>query len=283
MGNLRVSAYDSDGKQHFKSVNTNHYTEAEIKVIELHFKKHIHANKDAKDFRIKEILQAFPVASSVAVTAKPKDMFEFRSMETIEAPKNGGFSFAILGSTRAGKSTLMIWLYEHFFKKDITFLMTLSNHIDIYKPLKSKAIICPDYMPSVIENAIKINKETKNHYDFCFIFDDLSINGKNDKTMTRLTTTGRNQGCSLIYNGQKLTMLSATGRSNINIICMFRQITDTATEDIIKTYLRSWFPKGMKMNEMIAEYKRLTSDYHFIVLNTLTDEVFLSKIDISQK
>jgi len=279
MGNLRVTAYDPDGMQRFKSINTNHYTNDEIKHIELRFKQHIHAGKGVKEFSIKEILNEMRRPDTTD-RSHSSSIFPFKKMDTITPPTNGGFSFAILGSTRAGKSTLMVWLYERFFKKDITFLMTLSNHIDIYKPLEKKAIICPDYMPEVIEKAIKINKETENHYDFCFIFDDLSINGKNDKTMTRLTTTGRNNGCSLIYNGQKLTMLSATGRSNINIICMFRQITDTATEDIIKAYLRSWFPKGMKMNEMITEYKKLTSDYHFIVLNTLTDEVFISKIDI---
>jgi hypothetical protein len=113
-----------------------------MKMIELHFKKHIHAGKDAKDFKIKEVLEANPINQGWAKPLeKPKDMFEFRKMDTIEPPKNGGFSFAILGSTRAGKSTLMVWLYEKFFKKDITFLMTLSNHIDIYKPLKNKAII----------------------------------------------------------------------------------------------------------------------------------------------
>lgn len=273
MGNLRITAYNPDGKQCFFSLNTNHYTEPEQKVIEMAYKKHIHAGKVSKEFNPADIIKP--------ATAEPKkDMFPFKKMDTIQPPTNGGFSFALLGSTRCGKSTLMIWLYEHFFKKDITFLMTLSNQVEIYKPMKQKAIVCPDYMPSLIEKAIKINKETVNHYDFCFIFDDLALNGKNDKTMTRLLTTGRNSGCSAIISGQKLTMLSSTGRSNVNIICMFRQITDSATEDIIKNYLRSWFPKSMKIADMISEYKRLTSDHHFIVLNTLTDEVFLSKLQI---
>jgi aspartate carbamoyltransferase catalytic subunit len=49
-------------------------------------------------------------------------------------------------------------------------------------------------------------------------------------------------------------------------------------EDTIKTYLRSYFPKGMKITEMISLYKDLTQDHNFFCVDTLNDDCFLSKI-----
>jgi hypothetical protein len=156
--------------------------------------------------------------------------------------------------------------------------MTLTTHGDIYKGFTKKAIICEGFNADFIDEAMMINKETKNHYDFCVVCDDLVTEGKNDKTMTKLLTVGRNFGMSAIISGQKLQMLSCTGRANINYILCFKQNTENAIEDTIKCYLRSYFPKEMKLTEMIALYKELTNDHHFFLIDTLEDKCYLSKI-----
>jgi hypothetical protein len=154
----------------------------------------------------------------------------------------------------------------------------LTTHGDIYKPFQKNGIICEGFKSELIDDAMKINRETKNHYNFCIVLDDLAMDGKINNTMTKLLTVGRNFGCSAIISGQKLQMLSATGRSNINYVCCFKQNTENAIEDTIKCYLRSYFPKGMKINDMISLYKELTEDHHFFLVDTLNDKCYISKI-----
>jgi len=275
MPTFRISAVHN-GKPCRRGFNPEGYTPAQLKKIEKDFKIYCKLGKDPKSF---EIPNWYEMQSSKEIE-KPleKKHFDTMHIDDLELPKNGAMSFACVGSTRSGKSYAVTHIYEKLFKKYITFLMTLTTHGEIYKPFKKNGIICEGYRSEFIEDSMKINKETKNHYDFCFIFDDLVMEGKNDKTMTALLTVGRNFGCSAIISGQKLQMLSATGRSNINFILCFKQNTETSIEDTIKTYLRSYFPKHLKLNEMISLYKLLTEDHHFFLVDTLNDKCYLSKI-----
>jgi hypothetical protein len=157
--------------------------------------------------------------------------------------------------------------------------MTLSKHAEIYAPMKKKALVASGFYPELISEPMKINRETENKYKFCLIFDDLAMDGKSDKAMTKLLTIGRNSGMSAIICGQRLQMLNATGRANINYILCFKQNTDTAVEDTVKTYLRSYFPVGMSISECCRMYKEFTQDHNFFIVDTLNDRCFLSKIE----
>jgi hypothetical protein len=204
----------------------------------------------------------------------------FRKLTCIKHPDNGGVSYACIGSTRSGKSTAMVWLWEHHFKKSITLLYTNSSHASIYKPLKAKAVIVPEFSPDLINECMKINVATKNHYSFCQIFDDC-VNGKQSAKLQKLLTIGRNAGQNVIYNGQEITMLNSIGRTNINYILCFALSSDMSIEKMIRTWLRHSFPPGLRIHEMIKLYKDLTKDHHCIVVNTLDGEIFRSKIDMN--
>jgi len=275
MPSLRISAYDPDGVQRNKSINTAHYTKDEIEEQTLQFKQWVHAGKPHREWKYVKstIVPEKPVPPPVA-----KEPFERRHLSSLELPENKAMSFACIGSTRSGKSYAVCHIWEKIFKKHITVLLTHTGHGDIYKPFHKKAVITEGYNPDVIEEAMHINKLTKNCYDFCLIFDDLALDGKNSEQMTKLLTLGRNVGMSAIISGQKMTMLSATGRSNINYVLCFKQNTETAIEDTIKTYLRSYFPKGMKLSDMISLYKDMTADHNFFCVDTLQDKCFVSKI-----
>jgi hypothetical protein len=173
----------------------------------------------------------------------------------------------------------MVKLFETYFKKHLTILMTLSSHADIYKPLAKKAVISPEFFPELVDEAMTINRQTKNHYPFCFIFDDMAMDGKNSQVMTKALTIGRNSQISVIYAAQRMEMLNATGRTNCNYVCLFRLNTDSAMEDVIKTYLRSYFPP-LPMMDLIRLYKEMTADHHFFFVNTLDDTVFHCKISV---
>ena len=293
MVNIRVSAYTPDGKQCFKSINGNHHTQEEVQKIELAYKKHIHNGLDPKKFFIKDVIlmpsdsnsnTTLPVETlnkivqPVTEPSAPHEVFPRKSLTSIKTPENNNMSWACIGSTRSGKTYAMKHIYDTYFKKHITILMTHSGHAEIYKDFKKNVIVSDGFHKELVDEPMKINKLTKDEYQFCLIFDDLGLDGKICDSMTNLLTRGRNCGMSAIYAGQKLTMLSATGRSNINYVLCFYQNTDTEIENTIKCFLRSYFPKGMRMTDCISLYRKLTQDHNFICIDTLNNDVFISKI-----
>lgn len=287
MGSHRMSAYNPDGVQKYKTLNTDNFTPEQLKVIEFEFKRHVHAGKDPKDFKIIEVLLAFKLAEKEnkkkVVDDKNENRslgepFERKDLSCIKIPDNQNHSWACIGSTRSGKSYAMKHIWNTYFKKHITILMTHSGHAEIYRDFKKTVILSDGFHKELIEEPMKLNKMTNDEYKFCCIFDDLGMDGKLSDAMTSLLTRGRNAGMSCIYAGQKLNMLSATGRSNINYILCFAQNTDSEIENTIKCFLRSYFPKNLRIPEMVALYRELTKDHHFICVDTLDNQVFIGKI-----
>ena len=286
MPSVRITVKGTDGKQYQKTIKMLSATSEETEAARTMFREHIAAGKPAKDFMYYPLAQ-MPSGQPPAViheeaAAEPssKSMHSFPKGDVlkIEMPTNGGCSFLLLGSTRSGKSTAMLAVYEKYFKKHITMLLTHSSHADIYKPLQKTAIISAGFHPELVNEPMTLNRETKNHYDFCLIFDDLAMDGKNDQDMTKLLTIGRNSCMSAIICAQRLQMLNPSGRANCNYVCLFRLNTDSAIKDAIETYLRSYLPSGMSMNDAIRLYKETTADHHFFFVNTLEDTVHVCRV-----
>ena len=274
MVSFLLSAQDRNSKQHVKSIKADGYTKKQLSYIETLYKKHIKDGKPKSEFKILEI----DVPLDGEKTSIEKPHFEKRSLDTIKMPDNNCLSWLMIGSTKSGKSYAINHIYENYFKKHITILMTLSAHHEIYKEFKRKAVIADGFHSQLIEEPMKINKMTKNHYSFCCITDDLALDGKNSPAMIKLLTIGRNSGMSFIGGIQKATLMNATGRTNVNVICFFKQNTDSEIESSIKCFLRSYFPKGMRMIEMISMYRKLTEDHHFLCYDSLAGEVFHCRI-----
>jgi len=260
------------------------YGDEQLMAITENFRSWIREGKPRELFKLPPVDTP---ASGASGTAPPPEtpatkppLFPRTDILKIEMPTNGGCSFLLIGSTRSGKSTAMLKIYEKYFAKHITMLLTHSSHADIYKPLQKKAIVSPGFFPELVNEPMTINRQTKNHYDFCLIFDDLALDGKNDGDMTKLLTIGRNSGMSAIICGQRLTMMNPTGRTNCNYVCLFRLNTDSAIKEVVETYLRSYLPPGMPMTEMIRLYKEMTADHQFFFVNTLEDTVHLCKVDV---
>lgn len=202
----------------------------------------------------------------------------FRKLDSIDLPAGGGSSWGLIGSTRSGKSTAMIWLYEKFYSRHITIMTTGSIQADIYGPLRKNCAISPEFYPELIKESMMLNQKTKNHYPILHILDDM-LDGKNTKALSKLLTIGRNSALSTIICAQELTILNAIGRTNLNYICCFRLNSDMAVEKVVRNWLRHVLP-GKTIEDKCAAYKLLTQDHHFIVVDTLMDEVFHCKLDI---
>lgn len=183
-------------------------------------------------------------------------------------PNMRACSFALIGSSKSGKTTLLKYIIKHYFSEDIKVLMSQSLQNDIYDSMKKSMALCPGYAPDVIKEMYRINKNTKNHYEFCVIIDDVT-QAKNDPQMLKLLALYRNSRMSCCVVGQDAFMLNATGRANVNHILLGYQNTDGRTEDNIKAFLRSYFPRWLTMDQKILLYKKLTENHCFLWINNL--------------
>jgi hypothetical protein len=200
-----------------------------------------------------------------------------RKLSSLDPPAT--CSFGLIGSTRSGKSTAMIWIWQRWLRdRGITIMMSGSPHGEIYGPMRRECAICPEFHSDLIKDAFKMNMATKGKYPTTFILDDM-LDGKNSKALCKLLTIGRNLACCTVICAQELSILNAIGRTNLNYILCFRLNSDMAVEKVVKNYLRHALPKGT-IAYQCSIYKALTTDHRFFVCDCLMNEIFLCKLDL---
>lgn len=194
-----------------------------------------------------------------------------------ELPENGGVSVALLGSTRSGKTTFLKYLLDKHFPKHLKVLMSNSIHAPIYKDMKDM-VKSPLYIPKLVKEGYMINKETKNHYDFLYILDDICT-GKFDKELLKLLAIYRNSNLSTIISLQSPILLNSATRGNLNYVLLGKQNSEEQVEKIIKMYLTSYLD-GKNMTEKIRNYKALTEEHYWIVINNLDGSIYRTKLKL---
>lgn len=203
---------------------------------------------------------------------------EIRNIDTLQFPDNKfGFSVLLCASTRAGKTSMLNFLYNKCFRKHITTVMSNSLNSDAYDYVKRYCILSDLYHPELLKEMYKINHATENHYQFCLILDDLT-NVKNDKEYLRLLTIYRNSRISCIVSAQGISMFNKTARGNINFVFLGRLNSDAEVEKVVKEYLLSYYPKSMNIAEKITKYRRETEDHWFYVIDQVNGDIFRTKL-----
>jgi hypothetical protein len=84
----------------------------------------------------------------------------------------------------------------------------------------------------------------------------------------------------VLITGQSVNILDTAARNNCNYVFLGRVNSDAEAENICKSFLQSFFPSNFKMVDRIKEYRKLTANYHFIVLDNINGESFITKIKI---
>jgi hypothetical protein len=159
-------------------------------------------------------------------------------------------------------------------------MATGSSQAEIYKPLQKGSAISPYFFPEIIKESMLLNQKTGNKYKFLHIFDDM-LDGKQTKALSKLLCIGRNNGCSTIISAQELTILNAVGRTNLNYMLCFRLNSQMAVEKVVRNYLTHILP-GKNIEEKCKMYVALTQDHYCFVCDFLSNQVFITKIDLSE-
>lgn len=197
--------------------------------------------------------------------------------------KNTGNSTVLIGSSKVGKSTLMMHIYNIYYSKSkfITTLYTSNpQSFGGFDKINRNLIIHKDIEEKVIKGQKLINEECNNKYNFVNMFDDiLTLNRKT--LINNLVLTYRNSMMSTVICMQYSNLLSKMSRANFNNVIMHQLLTDEAIEVVIKTFLRSNLKKRLKTNnlqDMIQWYKKNTNDHKFLYYRPDLDELTIHKL-----
>ena len=157
--------------------------------------------------------------------------------------ETGGCSILMLGSGRSGKTTALKHILDKYFKQHCGVIFSQSARAQAYQHMKYPLLpLSSCFIPELMNDAYRINKDTKNHYPFLFVLDDCPL-VKNDKELLKMLTIYRNSGISGVVCVQSPTLLNPTCRSNFTFVMLFKQNTTEQIEQTIKGFLRGYFPK----------------------------------------
>lgn len=202
---------------------------------------------------------------------------------TLKLDEGTGNSTVLLGSSKAGKSTTMMYLFRrHYGGADFISVLYASNpQIGLYAGkdrVGKRLITVTGYDPRLIRMARAINRGADNKYKFCFMLDDI-IDQRQDKTLAELILTLRNSNISSMVCLQYSNLLAKMSRSNVNNILLFRFNSDESIEIAIAQFLRSHFRRlGVPPDQMVAFYKSVTADHGFIYVHPSTDTISFHRL-----
>lgn len=183
-----------------------------------------------------------------------------------------GNTIALIASSKAGKTQLMMHIYDKYFTDYVSVLFAQNAQLPQYK--QKNLVRSDEYLPKIINLCRAINKVGKNKFDFLFMMDDM-VHLKGEKNVTDLFLSLRNSNISSIISLQYLNLLSKACRGNVNNILAGAHNSDENILVLIKCYLSSWMKKMGITNEQdqILYYRQITANHGFILINPTHGEV----------
>jgi len=204
----------------------------------------------------------------------------------LKLDKKTGNTTVLIGSSKSGKSTLMMHLWKKYYnsKKFISTLFSPSLHIELFK--EKSLIKSPRFGKEgdeYIQTQRYVNQKCKNKYSFLDMFDDIT-DMRFNKIINDLILTYRNSNVSTIINIQYVKLLSMSTRSNVNNVIFLHLNTDEDIKKTIDAFLGSQFKKiGYdKMIDMIQFYRDSTSNHGFIYFHPSTQSLSFHRIPMNQ-
>lgn len=227
--------------------------------------------------KIEQNADAIPHDPKNLITPLAANLPPVSSDVNLNLDQSTGNTIVIYGSSKRGKTTLMMYLYMKYFsyhhdKSLISTLFSGNPQLKTYRQ-DSKLLVgygFNDASEKYVQLQQYINVKTKNRYKFLDMFDDI-IEQKHSRIINRLILTYRNSAISTILCLQYVKMLSKSNRASVNHTFVFGSNTAEDEKNIIDTLLKPYLiAAGMPdYKTQVAFYRAMTADHGFIYLDNV--------------
>lgn len=214
----------------------------------------------------------------------PEDI-DFINMDSQK--DHSGDSILLIGSSKSGKSTVIMSLFRKYFnkKKYISTLFSVNSHIPIYKNsgdlIKVNKFVTES--EKIIKDMKKINMESEpvNKWRYCILLDDI-VEARYSRVLNNLLLTYRNSNFSSIISIQYAKLISKAARCSANNLLFFFQNLQEGIESVLRSFLGAEFSKlGVtKLTDQISLYRLLTRDHAFIYYHPMSGTLRRIKLKI---
>jgi hypothetical protein len=223
-----------------------------------------------------------PVVLPIDIVPPPKNQ---SSRVALDLDGRTGNTIVIYGSSKRGKSTLMMHLYKKYFRsKDrINTLFSGNPQLRVYR--KDKRLLVGygfnDASARYIQMQQYVNVNTNHEYTFTNLFDDI-IDQKHAPIVNKLILTYRNSKISSIICLQYVYLLSKQNRANINHTFIFGMNSVEDCRGIIELILRPYFTEmGFKtIEDQIKYFKHVTDDHGFFYLDNVKSKLSTHRLKL---
>jgi hypothetical protein len=195
-------------------------------------------------------------------------------------PGMGGFTLCFFGSSKSGKTTLMMAIYKKMFDRVryISTLFSVNSQIEAYNG--TKYLIRSSQFGAEEARYIRaqkyVNFKTKNKYKFLIMLDDF-IDIRYSSILNNLILTYRNSNISTMLCLQYAHLLSKQARSNINGVVFLHCNSYEAREGLLKIYLAPLFKRmGIHNKEWDTTYQYYTANHNYLYLHVTSDTLWSS-------
>ena len=198
---------------------------------------------------------------------------------------DGGLTFALIGSSRSGKTTLLVEILEHVFDEDyvegkkdrkpIIMILTTSPDADPLVNYRSELPVYPlGHTSQLVKQARGHNRKWKNKHQFVFVYDDV-LELRHNRTLNQMILTDRNKDISSIISTQYPGVISKEARTNINFVFLLYMFGE-GHEMIVEKFLRGHLPQEWSKRRMEEFYSFWThkKQGRGFLINNLDNGVF---------
>lgn len=203
--------------------------------------------------------------------------------EMQSADQNNGVTFAIIGSSGCGKTTMLrkVFLdrvYDKIMadKEYIITIFTESASSDALQGLDKKILIDSG---GIDEDQITLyyqtNSEYKKVYNFVAVVDDC-LEMKHRKTFEKMFLMYRNTNITSIVSIQYPNLIPKSIRTSVYYAICMRINNDEGVEIMINSWLSPYLP-GRTLRQKLVPYREWTRDHNFFLIDNLQKKCY--KVD----
>jgi hypothetical protein len=185
-----------------------------------------------------------------------------------DPPSETGSTALVTGSSKRGKTMLLVKIYDKYFKdvKDmIVILISPSCNNPLFKKLPKDVIRINRFdsqTDRLLKQLFKLQNLSNNAYKFALLIDDC-VSNRYTESLNFLFLVARNLMFSCIACVQRETLVSKDSRSSANNVISFGINTESSIKSLLENFFKGELKEltGLKtMDSLISEFRRLTSE-----------------------